>query len=257
MLAIYSHSVYINSMPDNLFFLPFVKKEQLTRDAFTFYFKRNGTEHSFTPGQYYEITLDINNADERGNARVFTISSSPTNQEYITITTRIIQSSFKMKLNELQPGDMIQFGGPWDDLNFDERDTTPRVFIAGGIGVTPYHSIMQYVTDKNITTPMILFASWHTREEMVFDDFFRNANNHLENFAYVPTLTNEVLDKGQWDGELGQIDRQMMEKYVSDASKSKFYFSGPPAMVMALKQTVKEMGVIEDNLFSEDFEGYK
>ncbi len=60
------------------FFLPFDHKEQLTKDTYTFYFKRNGQERDFVPGQYYEIKLDIKNPDERGDSRVFTISSSPT-----------------------------------------------------------------------------------------------------------------------------------------------------------------------------------
>lgn len=238
------------------FFLPFDHKEQLTKDTYTFYFKRNGQERDFVPGQYYEIKLDIKNPDERGDSRVFTISSSPTNTEFITITTRIIQSSFKMRLNELQPGEMVQFNGPWDDLNFDEKDTSPHVFLAGGIGVTPYHSIVQYCIDKNISTPMILFVSWKNKDEMVFDDFFRNANNHLENFSYVPTITEGNLNPSEWDMEMGRINSEMIKKYVTDITKSKYFFAGPPAMVNALKQTVTEMGVPKEKIIAEEFEGY-
>ncbi len=238
------------------FFLPFDHKEQLTKDTYTFYFKRNGQERDFVPGQYYEIKLDIKNPDERGDSRVFTISSSPTNTEFITITTRIIQSSFKLRLNEIQPAEMVQFNGPWDDLNFDEKDTSPHVFLAGGIGITPYHSIVSYCMDKNIKTPMILFVSWKNRDEMVFDEFFRNANNHHENFSYVPTLTEEELNPGEWDGEMGRINSEMIAKYVSDIANSKYFFSGPPAMVKALKETVEEMGVPKEKIIAEEFEGY-
>lgn len=238
------------------FYLPFLKKEQLTKDAFTFYFRRTGEERDFIPGQYYEIKLEIKNPDERGNSRVFTISSSPTEKEYITITTRIIQSSFKIRLSEVKPGEMVQFNGPWDDLNFDEQDTSPHVFLAGGIGITPYHSIVKYVIDRNLKTQMLLFVSWKNREEMVFDEFFRNANNHLENFSYVPTLTEDELNPSEWDGELGRINSDMIKKYVSDISKSKYFFSAPPAMVNALKQIVIEMGVSKENIIAEEFEGY-
>lgn len=239
------------------FFLPFVKKEQLTKDVFTFYFKRTGDERPFVPGQYYEIKLEIKNPDERGTDRVFTISSSPTDREFITITTRIIQSSFKLRLAQLKEGEMVQFNGPWDDLNFDEKDASPHIFFAGGIGVTPYHSIVKYAIDKQITTPMILFASWKNRSEMVFDEFFRNANNHLENFSYVPTLTDEEnLNAGEWDGELGRVNAEMIKKYVYDISGSKYYFAGPQVMVNALKQTVIDMGVSKDRIIAEEFEGY-
>lgn len=239
------------------FFLPFVKKEQLTKDTYSFYFKRTGEERDFIPGQYYEMKLEIPNPDERGDSRVFTISSSPTEKEYIIITTRIIQSSFKLALNSLVHGQMVQFKGPWDDLNFDKKDAFPRVFLAGGIGITPYHSIVKYAIDKNLKTPMILFVSWKNRDEMIFDDFFRDANNHLENFSYIPTLTEEEsLSLDEWDGEKGRINEGMIKKYVYDISKSKYYFAGPPAMVKALKETVERMGVRKENIIAEEFEGY-
>ena len=243
-------------MSDELFFLPFEKKEQLNKDTYSFYFKRNGSEHSFVSGQYYEMTLPHQDMDERGEARVFTISSSPTDLEFITITTRIIQSTFKMRLNNLKPKETVQFGGPWDDLNFDETDRSPHVFLAGGIGLTPYHSIVKYVQDKRLDTQMILFVSWRSSAEVIFDEFFRNANNHLEYFTYVPTLTDETPDRKDWDGELGRIDESMIKKYVQDVSTSKYYFSGPPAMVNSLKKTVSDLGVQKDKIIFEEFEGY-
>jgi ferredoxin-NADP reductase len=238
------------------FILPFIKKEQLTDDCYTFYFKRTPESPEFTPGQYFEIKLDIKNPDERGDAHVFTISSSPTDREFYTITTRIIQSTFKHRLAQLQPGELVQFDGPWNDLNFDEHDKSPHVFLAGGIGITPYHSIVKYVQEKNLDTQMILFVSWKNRNEMIFDDFFRNANNHLENFTYVPTITDEQLNPSEWDGETGRIDEVMIKKYVSQLNVSKYFFSGPPAMVSALKEIVKGMGVPSDKIIFEEFEGY-
>lgn len=249
----------IDTMSENEtpFHLPFLKKEQLTKDCYTFYFKRTGEERDFIPGQYYEIKLDIENPDERGTDRVFTISSSPTDKEFITITTRIIQSSFKLALNQLKEGEMVQFNGPWDDLNFDEKDTSPHVFLAGGIGITPYHSIVKYAIDKQINTPMTLFVSWKNMDEMVFDNFFRNAEIELPNFTYVPTLTEENdVASDVWGGELGRVDGNMIKKYVTDVKNSKYFFSGPPAMVKALKETVQQMGVSNEKIIAEEFEGY-
>lgn len=243
-------------MVDKPFLIPFIKKEQLAKDCYTFYFKRTEGSRDFTAGQYFELKLDIKNPDERGDSRVFTISSSPMDREFYTITTRIIQSSFKHRLAELKPGEMVQFDGPWDDLNFDENDTSPHVFLAGGIGITPYHSIVKYAMEKNLSTQIILFVSWRNRNELVFDEFFRDANNHLENFSYVPTLTEESLSKSEWDGELGRINADMIKKYVYEIEKSKYYFSGPPAMVTTLKETVKGMGVPNEKIIFEEFEGY-
>ena len=242
---------------DKPFFLEFIKKDKLTIDCYTFYFKRTGEERDFLPGQYYEMKLPHQSMDERGDSRVFTISSSPTDKEFITITTRIIQSTFKLRFNTLKPQEIVQFDGPWDDLNFDEKDTSFHVFLAGGIGITPYHSIVQYVIEKNLKTQMILFVSWKNRGEMIFDEFFRNAQKHLENFSYVPTLSEtESLTPEKWDGEQGRITEEMIRKYVLDIKSSKYFFSGPPAVVSSLKQTVIQMGVSNDKIIAEEFEGY-
>jgi ferredoxin-NADP reductase len=152
---------------------------------------------------------------------------------------------------------MVQFNGPWDDLNFDENDTSPHVFLAGGIGVTPYHSIVQYALDKDINTPMTLFVSWKNMDEIVFDDFFRSAQEKLSNFIYIPTLTEEQeLSSDVWDGEKGRITEDLIRKYISDIPNSKYFFAGPPAMVMALKETVQNMGVPKEKIIAEEFEGY-
>lgn len=245
-------------MSDNKpFFLEYLKKEQLTSDCYTFYFKRNEEARDFVPGQTYEMKLPHKNMDERGEDRVFTISSSPTNKEFITITTRIIQSSFKKTLANLRSGSRVQFDGPWDDLNFDASDERPHVFIAGGIGVTPFHSIVQYSLDKNLMTRMTLFVSWKTQNEMIFDEFFRKAEDELPNFTYVPTLTNdESLDSDIWDGERGRITDEMIKKYIIDITGCKYFVAGPPLMVKSLKKIILDMGVDKDNILSEEFEGY-
>ncbi len=242
---------------DKPFFLPFIKKEKLTSDCYTFFFEKNSAAREFVPGQTYEMKLPHKNMDERGDDRVFTVSSSPTDDKFITITTRIIQSTFKLRLANLKPGESVQFMGPWDDLNFDPADTRAQVFLAGGIGVTPFHSIVNYCLDKKINTPMTLFVSWKNQDEMIFDDFFRKAEEKLENFSYVPTLTEDKsFDADIWDGERGRINGIMIKKYVLNIKEGKYFFAGPPAMVKALKQTITSLGVSKENLLFEEFEGY-
>ncbi len=104
---------------------------------------------------------------------------------------------------------------------------------------------------------MTLFASWKNQDEMVFNKFFRKAEDSLENFNYIPTLTeDESLETDIWDGECGRINEKMIKRYVSDIKNSKYFFAGPPAMVKGLKDTVIELGVSKENLLSEEFEGY-
>jgi len=237
------------------FFLPFLKKEKIAEDTYNFYFKRTGKERDFIPGQYYEIKLKIKNPDERGDTRVFTCSSSPTEKNYLMFTTRIIESSFKKAFHDLKKRDMVQFNGPWDDLNFDESEELPQIFLAGGIGVTPFHSIVKYAIDKKLTLPMMLFVSWINPKEMVFDKFFKDAEKRLADFKYIPTIT-EFDDLKNWKGETGRISERMIKKYFKKVRFARFRISGPPGLVKAMRELCVQMNVPKENIIAEEFEGY-
>ncbi len=243
-------------MSDNVkpFFLTFLKKEKLTSDCYAFYFRRTPEARPFVAGQYYEIKLPHKKMDDRGDSRVFTISSSPTDKDFITITTRIIQSSFKLCMADIKKGEKVHFDGPWDDLNFDEKEKSPYVFLAGGIGVTPYHSIVKYSLEKKLKNKMTLFVSWKKSSDMVFHDFFMDAEKRLTNFKYIPTLTDEILPN--WKFETGRIDPAMIKKYKKDFVNNKYFIAGPPAMVSSLKKLIQSMEIPKENIVSEDFEGY-
>jgi len=237
------------------FKLPFLKKEQLTTDTYSFYFKRTGAERDFVAGQYYEIKLKIKNPDERGDTHVFTCCSSPTEKEYLMFTTRIIESSFKLSLSKLKKGDTVQFNGPWDDLNFDESEDLPQIFFAGGIGITPFHSIVKYAVDKKLELPMTLFVSWSSKDEMIFDDFFKNATKKLKDFRYIPTITHaEGLT--EWNGETGRISERMVKKYIKKVRMARYRIAGPPGLVKAMRELCVQMNVPKENIIAEEFEGY-
>lgn len=240
---------------DKPFKIPFLKKEQLTPDTFSFYFKRSDKTPDFTAGQYFEIKLKIKNPDERGDAHVFTCASSPTEKDYYMITTRIIESTFKKTLAKLKKGDLVRFNGPWDDLNFDESETLPQVFLAGGIGITPFHSIVKYAVDKKLELPMTLFVSWGSKEEMVFDNFFRDAEKKLADFRYIPTITNAESLK-DWDGETGRISERLIKKYIKKVRNNRFRIAGPPGLVKAMRELCVQMNVGKENIIFEEFEGY-
>lgn len=236
---------------DKPFKIPFIKKEQLNSDTYSFYFKRTEESRDFLPGQFFEIYLQIKDPDERGRDRVFTCASSPTEKEYYMITTRIIESSFKRELLKLEEGDLVRFSGPWDDLNFDENEKAPQVFLAGGIGITPFYSIVQYMIDKNLQMPTRLFVSWKKRDNMIFHEFFKNAEKILSDFTYIPTITEDT-----WDGEVGRIDDGMIRKYVNEIEDSRYRIAGPEGLVRAMKDLVKSLEVKKDNIIAEEFEGY-
>ena len=145
----------------------FIKKEQVAQDAYSFYFEKPDIE--FLPGQYMQLKLDIPNPDIRGATRLFSITSSPT-ENHLRITTRIIQSSFKLALSNLKPNDQVHIVGPYGKFIFDETDNSPHIFLAGGIGITPYLSMIKYAYDKNLNISMTLFTSFRKVEDIVYRD---------------------------------------------------------------------------------------
>lgn len=232
------------------FNLQFLRKVKESEDAYSFYFEKKDLEYS--AGQYMKVVLDIKNPDDRGNSRFFTLSSSP-DEEQIRITTRIIQSSFKIAFNELSPGQEISFNGPFGNFVLTD-DKKPLLFLAGGIGVTPFRSMIKYASDNGLDRQINLFVSWSNPGEMVYREEFEKISREHKNFIYVPTITHP--DGNNWDGEIGRIDKEKIEKYTRGFSDSIFYLSGPQVMVEAMEKMVEEMGIKGEQIKTDKFPGY-
>lgn len=240
-------------MVSTKFDLTFVKKEKLTKDTYTFYFER-GKDLDFLAGQYFRITIPVKNPDERGSSRFFTISSSPTDINFLTITTRIIKSSFKLKLNSLVAGEIISFFGPIGSLFVKENDKDSIVFLAGGIGLTPAHSILRYIDNKKIKLDFTLIASFSKRDEVIFYEELKEIELRNANVKVIYTLTKE--ENFYPDFETGRINEEMIKKYVQNYLDSKIFIVGPPAMVDKMSGTVKGLGISEEKIIKENFSGY-
>ena len=237
------------------FTLPFLKKEQVAHDAYSFYFDRTKIpDFDFLPGQYVKMFLDVPNPDDRGTSRSFSIASSPLGKNYLMITTRIIQSAFKKTLAALTPGTQVKFFGPNGKFVFNEQETQPHIFLAGGIGITPFHSMFLYASEKNIQTPITLFVSFSIAEEVIFYDKLIGINTKHPNIKPIYTVTNS--EDSSWQGETGRISEEMIRKYCPGFSNSLFYISGPPAMVDGMLEIVKNLNVPDDQVRKEKFVGY-
>jgi len=238
--------------------IPFISKKEIAKDTFSFYFSRP-KEFEFIAGQYNRWILPINATDGRGASRFFTISSSPNEKDFISLTTKIIQSDFKKSLLQLKEKDEIKIFGPMGQFTLDENDTRQQVFIAGGIGITPFHSIISDVAAKNISIPIILLVSFSLPEEVIFFSELTEIAKTHDNIKIVYTVTHPKESQLSWTGETGRISREMIEKYVKNVKnipQSVFYVVGPPPMVEGTEKLLEGMGITPSNIKTEQFSGY-
>jgi ferredoxin-NADP reductase len=226
------------------FFLPFVKKKKLTNDTYSFYFDRSKSDFDFLPGQYIRLVLPHDEPDERGTSRFFTISSAPFEKKILTITTKLPQSTFKRTLSALQSGYLASFFGPLGRLVLDEQDKIERVFISGGIGLTPFYSMIKYADKKKLSIPISLFAFFSKKEEMVFYDELMEISTRNPYIQVMYSLTKPK----QWDSWL--------EEHVGNWKQWRYYVVGAPGMVLETRDMLEEIGLASNQVVTEDFTGY-
>lgn len=217
------------------------------------------TGFTFKSGQSMDLTLiDPSETDAEGNTRAFSINTAPDEAELV-FTTRLRDSAFKRELKRLKPGALIRAAGPFGDFTLHNKVTRPAVLLAGGIGVTPFRSIVRRAAREHLPHRIILIHCNKTPEDAPFQDEFRRLEQENPNFLFVPSMTRADTSKQKWEGEVGRIAWPLISKYVPDASGGSapiFYVAGPAKMVHALHEMLNAAGVDDDDIRTEDFAGY-
>lgn len=213
--------------PRNKYILKLKEKIKLSPDIYEFIFTSQ-KKLKFNPGQYIEWTYAHEDPDTRGNRRYFTIASSP-NEESIKLGIRMNNpsSSFKNALQDMQAGDEITAAQIAGDFTLDEK--MPAVFIAGGIGITPFRSMVKYLMDNNRKQDVTLIYFAKKEEDFVFKDIFEEAKGKVGLKVFY-IVSDRAMD---------------LEKFIKDEvpnySSKKYYLSGPSAMVDAYKMIIKKL----------------
>lgn len=223
--------------------LKFVRKEKVVGDIISFIFEPE-EPITWEPGQYMHYLLPHDNEDDRGHERWFTNSAAPF-EGHIVISTRINEqgSSFKRALNALQAGDEIEADGPEGDFVLEDLDRN-YIFVAGGIGITPFRSILYDAYNKGLKLKVtLLFAT--RNQDIPFKD-------ELEQFAANnPNIKIEYIIDPQ------SIDKELLKDHISAVNDPIVYVSGPKPMVKDFAQQLAEIGLSKENIKTDDFPGYK
>jgi ferredoxin-NADP reductase/Na+-transporting NADH:ubiquinone oxidoreductase subunit NqrB len=207
---------------------------------------------SFQPGQYLEFTVPHTQVDGRGNRRYFTIASSPT-EETLLLGIKFYEnsSSFKRSLLALTPGQAIMGSQLAGEFVLPKDPAQKLVFVAGGIGVTPFRSMAKYLTDTQQQRDIVILYANKTADEIAYGDIFTAAAGVGVRTVY--TLTGDMPEG--WTGRTGRINEEMVQQEIPDFKERLFYISGPHTMVSATDRTLQKLGVKQSSIKKDFFPG--
>ncbi len=223
--------------------------DTLTDSIKTFWFEPEQPLR-FTAGQYTELYLPHDNPDDRGERRWFTISSSPT-KELFSITTKYAAekpSTFKQALFAMQPGDQADAAEAMGDFVLPKLAQTPLVFVAGGIGLTPFHSMFEWLADTGERRDINFLYAVRSEDDIVFQDTFERADIHATIVIGEPSP--------DWGGLSGRLTADTIQNYGNISDDALVYISGPEGMIETLKNDLIKAGVKKQQVVTDDFPGY-
>ena len=230
-------------------------RNQLSPDVYEFVFSA-GSHVDFKPGQYMEWTLGHNEPDTRGIRRYFTLASSPS-EEGVRLGVKFYPngSSFKKHLLEMKEGDTAVASQRAGDFVLPKDKKKKLAFIAGGIGITPFRSMVKYLLDTQEQRSIVLLYSNKTPADTAYKNFFDEAGQKI-GLKTVYAFTGSGTAPVSVPGAVGKLDAQTIAREVPDYKERMFYLSGPHGMVTAFSDTLREMGVSGGQIKKDYFPGY-
>ena len=211
---------------------------------------------NFKPGQYLEWTLSHEKRDNRGMRRYFTIASSPTEKDIIMgVKFYENPSSYKKALLSMSNGDAIVASQLAGDFILPKDKNKKLIFIAGGIGVTPFRSIVKYLIDNNEKRDVVIFYSNRSFSDIAYKDIFDQASQKF-GIKTIYCLSDLNSIPQDWKGEKGFVNKEMIKKYAPDFMDRMFYISGPRSMILAVQKSLKDTGIHKSHIKTDFFPGF-
>ena len=227
--------------------------EQSARDSYDFVF-RPDRKLAFQPGQYLEWTIPADHTDSRGNRRYFTIASAPTERD-IRLGVRFYPrpSTFKRALADMQKGDTIVAAQLAGSFTLPGNKREKLAFIAGGIGITPFRSMVQYLIDRDEPRSIVLLYGAERLADLAYTQVFEEARQQLGTHVVYSVASNEELPEGI---HRGFISTDLIREEIPDWRERTFYLSGPRAMVVVFQKELREIGVHRSRIKVDFFPGF-
>ena len=233
-----------------------VDRQRIARETMAFWFETNGTGFDFRAGQHADFVFKQPSVEsESDNSRTFSLASSPHDKRPVMIAMRMRKTAFKNALNAAALGTKFAVSRPRGSFILHRDVTKPAVFIAGGIGITPIRSILQWATQERLLHKLYLFYSNREAEDAAFIEEFESMTAQNPNFTLIPTVTGHKTLA--WPYEKGHISREMLTRHLLGLNGPIYYIAGPSGMVTAMTGLLNASGVSDDDMRTEEFGDYK
>ncbi|HST19883.1 MAG TPA: FAD-dependent oxidoreductase [Blastocatellia bacterium] len=230
-------------------------REEIAEGTMAFFLEKPA-DFDFKAGQFARLTLiDPPETDAKGNGRTFTIASAPY-EEDLMIATRMRDTAFKRVMRTIPLGTEISFKGPYGALALHDDAARPAVFLTGGIGITPFRSILLQAAKDRLDHRSFLFYCNRRPEEAAFLRELMELESESQNYKFIGSMTGMSNSKESWQGEIGYINREMIATMIDDLLSPVYYVAGPQAMVAAMQKMLNDVGVSDENICVEEFGGY-
>lgn len=207
----------------------------------------------YRPGHYFWVELpDRGHADEKGLRRHISLATSPTERGVVGLATRLRDTAFKQTLAELEVGDEVEVEEPKGSFLLPEDTDAEYVFVAGGIGITVFRSMLRYVADEGLPYRVTLVYSNRDRESSAFLDELEELERRIDGLRVILTMTDEP----GWEGESRHLDANVLAELLGGLDGKTFLVAGPPQMAQAVADSLQGAGVPGDRVLADKFSGY-
>lgn len=228
--------------------------EEIADGTMAFHFDKPAG-FSFKAGQAVDLILLDAPGAEGDNARhTFSIVAAPF-EERLTIATRMRDSAFKRNLKSLTSGAPVRLDGPSGSLTLHNNRARPAILIAGGIGITPFVSMLRQAAHEHLPQDLFLLYSNHRPEDAAFLAELQALAHQHRRIRLIATMTQMSKSSQTWAGRTGTIDEALLRQ-VGGELAAIYYLAGPPALVESMRLTLGRAGVDDDDIRSEEFYGY-
>ncbi len=246
-IIIYDGEIIIIHLMITIYTTKLISKSFIAEDTYQLLFEKPD-QFEFIAGQY--VFLDFakpKNTDDRPSMRAMSIASAP-HEEKLIFVMRKSDSAFKKNIDAMMEGDEIILKGPLGLVSLPENLHQSIIYIIAGVGITPVRSMLKQ--EEHIASPraITLFYSNRTKSDIALHDELKSIS--LPHYQMINTLTRE---DGEWDGEKGRINGEMIKKYVDDIANQMYYVVGTKDFITSMQQVLEDLNIEKTKIHFDNF----